>query len=104
MDSIKLRGTHQAYIHTYFLIAQDCECDKKTEKTYLDGSAFVMVILQAKHAGVTVTRRYMRSEDWMHMSSKSIQQHLEGIGGQSVGKHFLENYEAETFENNSQCR
>ena len=35
---------------------------------------------------------------------KSIKQHLEGIGGQSLGRRFPQSYEAETFEDSSLCR
>ena len=60
LNSIQLCGTYQANIFKSFF-----KCEKKIEQNYIDGSAFAIVILRAKHAGATVSIR-----NFQHMISR----------------------------------
>ena len=56
MNSTYLCVTYQAFvcITIFRKLTRDCECENNTKQNYLDGSAFAMVILRAKHAAATV--------------------------------------------------
>ena len=51
MNSIELCITHQGNVYVQFLrcLARYWECNKKIEQNYLDGSAFAIVFIRAKH-------------------------------------------------------